>query len=528
MAFFRVATDFCRSGYSFHQNRSITIFKRLYRHTPFKSFLLTFLILILSISSTAQISVLVKSSGKKISVESLTHDGTELVCISSFAEASGYSYQWDRFLQRLTCSKNGEVLSFVQDNTFWVSGGATRQLSQAPLRIGGQLYASITDLLDVFKSESVKLIWNTSTRTVELSESAGYSIKTVLCEKKQNGTLLTIDLGDSLLFDITYFYPNLTVNFLKGTIDTQKIRSIGACGVVKSLSAVQFKESAQVSILLNQKIEEPVYDYVEDTRRLMLSLRPEKRVEAGAVFKPSNTLQVELLKTVVIDPGHGGKDPGAIGVGGVKEKDVVLSIALKLRDMLKKTEGITVYLTREKDVFIPLQDRTKFANDKKADLFISIHADAISGNAQRKKITRGYKVYFLSQAKNEEDKLVAMRENAVIKLEDRPQNYSSLQNVLIDLAGNEYLKESQDLCILLDQKFDSGLKKKIPKLHLGVGQANFWVLNGAYMPSVLIEVGFLSNATEEKLLADNVFQKSIASSIYDAIIKFKKGYEGGL
>lgn len=470
--------------------------------------------------------MLIKPSDSKNTVESFKKDNVELVSISGFAKVLGYSCQWDRFLQCLTCRKNDECLDFFQDNPFFNYKGVSAQFSQVPVRIGGQLYIPLTDLLALFSSEC-NLLWNSSTRTVQLTESR-YSIKSVNCEKKQNGTLLNIDLGDSLLFDITYFHPNLTVNFLKGTVDTQKIKSSQSCGVIKSLSAVQFKESAQVSVILNQKIEQPVYDYVQDTKRLMLSLRPEKSNERGAVFKPSNTISVEMLKTVVIDPGHGGKDPGAIGVSGIKEKNVVLSIALKLKEILKKNDGITVYLTREKDVFIPLQDRTKFANQKKADLFISIHADAISGNAQRKDATRGYKVYFLSQAKNEEDKLVAMRENAVIELEDLPQNYSSLQNVLIDLAGNEYLKESQDLCILLDQKFDTGLKKKVSKLHLGVGQANFWVLNGAFMPSVLIEVGFLSNKEEEKLLADKDFQKNIASSVYDAIMKFKKGYDGGL
>lgn len=522
MFFLRVLPDHCRNAYFIHQN----IFKRLYL-SVFSCLLSISLILVFHTSSIAQISVQFKPSGKKKDVESLVHEDHELISISSFAKALNYSCHWDRFSQSLNCKKNGDSISFIQDNTFLVRNGVTGKLSQAPLRFGAQLFLSIIDLIEAFKPEGAQLRWNASSRLVQLIES-GYSIKSVFCEKKQNGTLLTIDLGDSLLFDITYFYPNLTVNFLKGTVDTHKIRSSEPCGVIKSVSTVQFKESAQVSVLLDSKIEEPVYDYVQDTRRLMLSLRPEKKMNKGAVFKPSNTLQFESLKTVVIDPGHGGKDPGAIGVGGVKEKDVVLSIALKLREMLKKANGITVYLTREKDVFIPLQDRTKFANDKKADLFISIHADAISGSAQRKKITRGYKTYFLSHAKNEEDKLVAMRENAVIELEDRPQNYNNLQNLLIDLAGNEYLKESQELCILIDQKFDAGLKKKIPKLHLGVGQANFWVLNGAYMPSVLIEVGFLSNATEEKLLADKSFQKYIASSIYDAIIKFKMGYEGGL
>lgn len=475
----------------------------------------------------AQLNVQRKTTGKHYSVQSVLKNGLELVSVSEFAEALGFTWKWDRYTQSLSCVVADRRISLIQDNCFYTINGVVGQLAVAPVRLGGQLYVSLTDALELFETADGALEWNAASRTVKMI-SSNYSITSVSCEKKQNGTLLTINLGDSLLFDITYFYPNLTINFLKGTIDTQSIKDNKGCGVIKSISSVQFKGSAQVSILLKQKIEEPVYDYVQDTKTLMLSLRAEKQEIKPAVFKPSSTLQVATLKTIVIDPGHGGKDPGAIGVGGVQEKKVTLAIALKLKEMLKQVEGITVYLTREKDVFIPLQERTKFANDKKADLFISIHADAVPGSLKRKAVTRGYKVYFLSQAKNEEDKLVAMRENAVIELEERPQNYSSLQNVLIDLAGNEYLRESQDLCILIDQKFNSGLKNKIPKLHLGVGQANFWVLNGAFMPSVLIEAGFLSNPQEEALLASSSFQKEIASAIYEAIVKFKKNYEGGL
>ena len=121
-----------------------------------------------------------------------------------------------------------------------------------------------------------------------------------------------------------------------------------------------------------------------------------------------------------------------------------------------------------------------------------------------------------------------MRENAVIKLEEKPQNYSNLQNVLIEMAGNEYLRESQDLCILLEKSFNAQLKKKMRKLHRGVGQANFWVLNGAYMPSVLIETGFLSNKKEEKLLKDTSFQNEMAKAISQAVVDFCKNYTSEL
>jgi N-acetylmuramoyl-L-alanine amidase len=249
------------------------------------------------------------------------------------------------------------------------------------------------------------------------------------------------------------------------------------------------------------------------------------------VPKPPKETAIEKsktrIKTIVIDPGHGGKDPGAIGSSGVKEKNVVLPIALALRDVLKKKSSLKVFMTRSTDKFIPLRKRTKFANDKNADLFISIHANSISGNKKKKNQIKGYKVYFLSQAKNEDDKLAAMIENSVIELEDDTQKGDYLQNILIDMANNEFLNESQDVSILVAESFETSLNK-IKKLHRGVGQANFWVLNGAYMPAILIEACFISNPTEEKLLSSSKFQKKIGMAIGNAIIEFKKKYEAEL
>ena len=158
-------------------------------------------------------------------------------------------------------------------------------------------------------------------------------------------------------------------------------------------------------------------------------------------------------------------------------------------------------------------------------MFVSIHANSIEGNGKKKE-TKGYKVYFLSQAKNEEDKVAAMRENAVIQLEDQSQHYTNLQDILIEMAGNEYLRESQELSIFIDEGFSSSLKK-VEKLHLGIGQANFWVLNGAYMPAVLIEIGFISHPDEEKVLLQEHFQKTMAASLCEAIMDFKKKIEAG-
>ena len=122
--------------------------------------------------------------------------------------------------------------------------------------------------------------------------------------------------------------------------------------------------------------------------------------------------------------------------------------------------------------------------------------------------------------------MAAIRENAVIQLEDQSRHYDNLQNILIEMAGNEFLRESQDLSIIIEKAFKVSLKK-VEKLHLGIGQANFWVLNGTYMPSVLVEIGFISHPAEEKILVKESFQKTIASALCDAVMQFKAKIEAG-
>jgi N-acetylmuramoyl-L-alanine amidase len=478
-------------------------------------------------------------------------NGTRYFSLNNLCQKSECTVRRDVEKRSFVCTYKTGTIRFFDYNRFIVSNDTTvTHLVDPPVVINGVWYLP-EDAVALFPKLKAPVVASavvkspvatipeavdTVKHTAQLSNneveaqapvpSNKKGIRSVNCSVKQNGTLLTVQLSDSLPFDYMYYHPNLILNFFGATVDTAKIKLLEKTGIVKSVTSVQFKESAQLSIVLSSWIEDPVFDYVQDSKMVMVALRPAKKApvqQSESVAKPPQKKGI----IVVVDPGHGGKDPGAIGYNDLKEKDVVLSVSLKLRDMLKNLPAITTLLTREKDIFIPLAERTEFANKQKADLFVSVHADAVPGDAKRKNATRGYKIYFLSQAKNEEDKLVAMRENAVIQLEEKPQNYSNLQSVLIDMAGNEFLKESQDMCILLDLKFSSVLRKKIEKLHLGVGQANFWVLNGAYMPSVLIETGFLSNPDEAKLLADKEFQKTIAKGMYEAIANFTQQYGAG-
>jgi N-acetylmuramoyl-L-alanine amidase len=463
-------------------------------------------------------------SGKTGTVGALSQDGELVAAVPEFFEQLGFKWQWDASTQQLTCVRNLTRYVLTQDVQFYTFNGALLELPAAPRRIGATLYLAPEALADIYKETGgAKAAWDPAAQTLTVG-NASQTITSVTAEKKQNGVVVTVELADSVPFECSYTYPNVTLNFLGATVAAAQIRLLRRVGIVDSLFAVQSKESAQVSLRLTREIEEPQIDYVQDMHTVLVSLRPKK----AASEKPAPEAVTGAIQTIVIDPGHGGIDPGAIGPSGKKEKDLVLGIALELRDLLKKNKEIRIFMTREKDDFVPLGQRTRMANERKADLFVSIHANAISGSQKKKETTRGYKAYFLSQAKNEEDKLAAMRENAVIQLEEKPQNYGALKNVLINLAGDEYLRESQDLCILVDQRFTGALHQKITRQPPGIGQANFWVLNGAYMPSILIETGYITSPDEERLLSDRAFQKEIAAAIYEAVMNFKKKYETGL
>ncbi len=216
-----------------------------------------------------------------------------------------------------------------------------------------------------------------------------------------------------------------------------------------------------------------------------------------------------VRKRIVIDPGHGGEDPGAVGYRGLYEKDVVLDIALRARDMIRaEYPGYEVLLTRERDVFIPLQERTAFGNRHKADLFVSIHA-----NASPRRQTRGVETYLLNWTNDEESMRVAARENA-ISLKKMREVQDEVGVILASLERENKRDESGKLARLLQDQMVSGLSADYAQItDLGVKQALFYVLVDARMPSALVEVSFVSNPQEERLLSIASYRKKIASSI---------------
>ncbi len=244
------------------------------------------------------------------------------------------------------------------------------------------------------------------------------------------------------------------------------------------------------------------------------------------VFTFNDSLKAQstgILKKVVIDAGHGGKDPGAHGKYA-KEKDVVLAVALKLGNYIEKyMPEVEVIYTRKKDVFIPLKERAQIANKEDANLFISIHANYISNP----KIT-GTETFALGLHRTQDNLEVAKKENSVIVLEeDYSTTYedfdpnSSESYIIFELYQNIYLNQSLEMADLVQHQFS----ERVGRRNRGVKQAGFLVLRETAMPGILVELGFLSNSNEEKYLTSNEGQSLLASGIFRAFRDYKENFE---
>lgn len=297
-------------------------------------------------------------------------------------------------------------------------------------------------------------------------------------------------------------------------------------------------------ILLNEKLYQltsPAFQAKNKTyiplTSVLLVLEAEKIISGFTIDEPSKKITIKQketnnkiplassakkiesekkkwqFKSIIIDPGHGGKDPGAIGRSGLKEKDVALDVSKRLAKKIEKNLGIKTILTREEDVFIKLQDRTKFANKNEGSLFVSIHV-----NAAESRQAQGFETYFLSTAKNENAIRVAARENSVLELEGEAQTLKNEDLIRATIAQAAFVQQSEKLAALIQKEIGKGVESK----NLGVKQAGFYVLMGASMPNVLVELGFITNSQEEKKLKSSQYREALATAIYRAIEEYQK------
>ena len=274
--------------------------------------------------------------------------------------------------------------------------------------------------------------------------------------------------------------------------------------------------------VLNIVLEGPAGDVktvsLQDPFRVVVDIYRVKE-SAGTESQRGKNGGAPPLKLIVLDAGHGGHDPGAKGPNGVQEKDVVLDVTKRAARMIEDGLGIKVVLTRSTDVFVPLHDRTNFANKQRADLFVAIHA-----NAHPQSVSEGVETFFLSsEATDNAARQTAAIENNVVQLES-PQSRQKtdlLKSILWDMAQSEFQQESS----FLAETVQDSMTQSLRLVNRGVKQAGFYVLGGAAMPAILIEIGFLTNPKEEKKLASSEHREAIARAIYAGLAEYKRRYD---
>ena len=343
-------------------------------------------------------------------------------------------------------------------------------------------------------------------------QDKGYYVNIVLGERF--GTMKAFELEHPHRVVLDLFRSRVPAEAVGRNLETEGLEILSA-----DLQPIEKRKGASEEMLsegttsLETKVVEAEIDIGEgqkDIETIRLEDPPPPRKLPGAAFPAEGRGKLSII---TIDPGHGGTEMGAIGMGGLEEKEVTLSISRRLQRLLQERLGLRVVLTRDGDRRLDLDNRAAFANSNKSDLFISVHADASTrSNA------RGSSVYYLSYPSTEADS------RQIATAQQRPAGSKDLQFILWHMAQSSHLNQSAKLAEILQEELVSATGEK--KINRGIKQNSFRVLMGATMPAVLVEVGFISNTEEEKRLKTIDYQEKLAEAIYRGVLRYKHLYEG--
>lgn len=346
-----------------------------------------------------------------------------------------------------------------------------------------------------------------------------YDVVGISIDEKANGTMIKIKSNKKIpSYTSTYKDNVLSFTFRKVNGDTTKIRFDGTGGVVKQIKSKNIGSDLEINISVGAEYTNSEVLNSEKGNDIIITIH-------NKLFKKTeNTGRKEKwdFDVIVIDPGHGGKDAGAIAVNGAKEKDINLAIALKLGQLIKENfSDVKVVYTRKTDVFVDLYKRGKIANENNGKLFISIHCNS---TPKKPSDASGFEVYLLRPGRTKEAIAIAEFENSVIQYEEDPNRYQKLTDenfILVSMAQSAYMRFSEKFAEMLHNQFSNH-----PVISSrGVKQAGFYVLVGASMPNVLIETGFLSNRNDADYLNSKKGQTEVANKIFNAIKNYRTHYE---
>lgn len=445
-------------------------------------------------------------------------------------------------LRRLELRKPPLRLKAVGNNPFIIltDQSQRQRVYQLPTRVtlAGKAYfvplpTFIPVLNEIFNASLSLDVLGTALAVGAPAAASRYDFSTVLLEPKSNGMLLRIPCSRPLrdfenwLRDDGWLY----VTIADARADVAAINRLKPSGLVRDIVAIQSPTSVQLTFKLTGKIAASEIVRADDSNDILILLRTPGEEDRLLLEKKQREIQAGLeqqrkrweLDVIVIDAGHGGRDYGAIGVSGVREKDVTLGIALKLGKLIEKSlPDVRVVYTRKDDRFVPLYRRGQIANESEGKLFISIHANSLR---RKPNPTRGFEVYLLRPGRTDDAVAIAEAENAVIELEEgyeeRYQKLTDENFILVTMAQSQYVRASELFADIATQELEDHLT--IP--NRGVKQAGFLVLVGASMPNVLVETAYLSNREDERFLRSDAGQRKMAEALFTAVKRYKVAYE---
>ena len=493
--------------------------------------------------------IIVKRGNQSTELESKTIRGIEYVSIEKLSEILDANFYFNRSKQKAEIKFIDYNLKFTANNQFVIltdRKSNQHQIFQLPIsakNIDDEIYIPIvysakylgyaSKLSAYYSSPSRTLtIDNKSLNTEEIvtwnkklinRSSIKYDVFDARIENKSNGTLLRLATKRKIRKPTSSINNNtLYIFFSDITIDKNEITSVKQKGFIRGINVKHINGNPQLEIKLREGFDKHEIFYDEDIGEILVSIHNKYLKDEVSALEEADKWNFEV---VVLDPGHGGKDPGAIGLNGIKEKDINLAIAKELGTLIESNlSDIKVIYTRNDDRFIELYRRGQIANENKGNLFISIHCNSAArkpGNAN------GFEVYLLRPGKTKEAIDIAEFENSVISLEDDPSRYKELNDenfILVSMKHASNMRYAETFADMLNTEWikGSGIKSR------GIKQAGFYVLVGASMPGVLIESGFISNRNDANYLSSKSGQKEIAKSILNAILKYKNYYESSI
>jgi len=424
-------------------------------------------------------------------LNTLTYSGQESITIAEFTSKTGAKWAWVPEKKKAVLVYNESRYILTANNRTVVVDGGGLHLPRDIGWDGTNIYipVSVLNLLFNTKPSDVQPAEETEIEKIYISGTGPTTLKVVasgpiscdVTEKSKTAVTLKIPVGSA-------------------------VKTVNASGLISSATLQNSNKRTTIELKLSKPCKVASKGI---TNGVEITFTPV--VEQTTVSQPS--AKKKLI--IVVDPGHGGRDPGAVGKKGTKESAMVLDVSKRLKKLLE-TQGHTVYLTRDSDKHVSLADRTKYANQKKADLFISIHF-----NANNSSSPHGFETYFLGSHRLEYAKNVALRENASLKYDIGEKAYNPdevLNDIIATLLTNRFQKESEELAGYIQ---DASVTKT-GFSNRGLNQAGFYVLKGCSMPAVLVEGGFLSNPTEEGKIRESSYRQKVAEGIANGVSKYVK------